>query len=275
MKNDRHKGVPQPPAPVEDERETAPLGTARTPTAEKTRRVQDHFDAVASRYDLMNTLLSFGIHYRWKGRAIRRLGLQPGESVVDICGGTGDLSVLALKRMPGAGPVALVDLNRSMMLQGRRKTTHAAFRQHILFVQGDAERLPFGTECFDAAMVGFGVRNLTHLEEGFREIYRVLKPGGRFVCLEFSQPTSAWFRRLYDVYSFSVMPLIGRLVTGSRQAYTYLPESIRLFPAPAALSRILDGIGFVRVTYEPLTNGVAVIHRGYKGDSAASQDGIR
>jgi demethylmenaquinone methyltransferase / 2-methoxy-6-polyprenyl-1,4-benzoquinol methylase len=215
----------------------------------------------------MNTLLSFGIHYLWKHTTINLLRLQPGESLLDVCGGTGDLSVLALKRMEGSGKVILADINRKMMESGRQKSTHASLRKRLLYVQGDAEWLPFGSGRFDAAMVGFGIRNLTHMEEGFREMHRVLKPGGRFICLEFSSPTSPLFRGLYDFYSFHIMPWLGLIFAGSRQAYTYLPESIRLFPSPKELKGLLEKIGFRQVAYRPLTNGIAVVHWGVKNGS--------
>jgi len=244
---------------------TTHFGFRKVPEQEKVKWVRDHFDKVAERYDLMNTLLSFGIHYLWKRTAIRLLELREGDAVLDVCGGTGDLSVLAVKRVGARGKVVLYDINRAMMTAGRDKPVHAGERQQILYVQGDAERITFPTGSFDAAIVGFGIRNLTHMEEGLREMYRVLKPGGRFVCLEFSQPTAAWFRLLYDFYSFRIMPLLGRLVVGSRQAYTYLPESIRLFPSPAALAGIMEEIGFRQVTHRRLTNGIAAVHRGVKG----------
>jgi demethylmenaquinone methyltransferase/2-methoxy-6-polyprenyl-1,4-benzoquinol methylase len=158
----------------------------------------------------------------------------------------------------------LYDINRMMMESGRRKSSNASSREKILYVQGDAENISFGSKRFDAAMVGFGIRNLTHMEEGFKEMYRVLKPGGRILCLEFSQPTAPLFRWLYDFYSFYIMPFLGLLIVGSRQAYTYLPESIRVFPLPQELSVLLEGIGFSKVTYRKLTNGIAVIHVGVK-----------
>ena len=240
------------------------FGFRQVPADDKAHLVRDHFDAVAKKYDLMNTLLSFGIHYLWKRTAIELLGLQPGDFVLDVCGGTGDLSVLATKQIGPSGRIVLYDINRAMMEAGRGKSTHAAERKRVSYVQGDAERAAFASGTFDAAMVGFGIRNLTCREEGLREIHRVLKPGGRFVCLEFSQPTAAWFRPLYDFYSFHIMPVLGSLIVGSSQAYTYLPESIRLFPSPEALSGILDEIGFRQTAYRRLTNGIACVHSGIK-----------
>ena len=246
------------------EERTTNFGFQKVPVAEKVKRVRNHFDTVAQKYDVLNTLLSFGIHYYWKRRAVKLLALKPGDRIIDVCGGTGDLSILATRKVGPAGRVVLYDMNRTMMSVGRGKSTNAAARKKILYVQGDAERISFCSDGFDVAMVGFGVRNLTHMEEGLREMYRVLKPGGRFMCLEFSKPTAPLFRQLYDFYSFHIMPLIGFLFTGSRQAYTYLPESIRLFPPPAEFSGKLEEIGFQRVTYLPLTNGIAVVHAGQK-----------
>jgi demethylmenaquinone methyltransferase / 2-methoxy-6-polyprenyl-1,4-benzoquinol methylase len=251
--------------------ETTNFGYKKVPAKEKRHWVRQHFDTVAQKYDLMNTLMSFGIHYLWKRKTINLLRLQPGDTVLDVCGGTGDLSILALKKTKGSGKVVLTDINRKMMETGRYKSTHSSVRKQIGFVQGDAEQLPFKSDYFDAAMVGFGIRNLTHMEEGFREMHRVLKPGGKFICLEFSNPTSPIFRRLYDFYSFHIMPLLGLLFVGSRQAYTYLPESIRLFPSPDVLAQELERIGFRQVAYYPLTNGIAVIHMGLKNGATPAK----
>jgi len=214
------------------EKKMADFGYRKVPEDEKVEWVLRHFDTVAKNYDFMNTLLSFGIHLLWKRTAVKILKLNPGDWVLDVCGGTGDLAILAGRDVGPAGRVFLFDINRMMMETGRPKVVRAGFQDRIAYVQGDAEQISFGTRRFEAAMVGFGIRNVTHMEGGFKEMYRILKPGGKLMCLEFSRPTAPLFRWLYDFYSFHVMPLVGEIIGGSRQAYTYLPESIRLFPSP-------------------------------------------
>ncbi len=244
--------------------EFAYFGYQPVAPAEKEKLVHGHFDTVAARYDFMNTLLSFGMHYPWKWTAVRLLGLKAGDKVLDVCGGTADLALLAAKKTGPAGRVMVYDINRAMMEAGRPKVAEAHLSSRIAFLQGDAEHLSCPDASFDAAMVGFGIRNLTHPEQGFKEMYRVLKPGGKLMCLEFSQPVTGWFRRLYDFYSFYVMPLMGRIFVGSWQAYTYLPESIRMFANPEEVSATLARLGFVKISYRRLTNGVAVIHLAEK-----------
>ena len=244
--------------------EFAYFGYQPVDAVEKEKLVHQHFDTVSGRYDFMNTLLSFGMHYLWKWTAVRLMELKPGDRVLDVCGGTADLALLAAKRIGPAGRVVVYDINRAMMAAGRPKVARAHLASRIAFLQGDAERLSCPDASFDAAMVGFGIRNLTHPELGFREMYRVLKPGGRLMCLEFSQPVTPWFRRLYDWYSFYLMPLLGRIFVGSWQAYTYLPESIRMFAYPEQVSATLADLGFTRVRYRRLTNGIAVIHLAVK-----------
>lgn len=244
--------------------ESVYFGYRRVAAGDKGLLVLNHFNTVAARYDLMNTLLSFGLHHLWKRTAVKMLGLKPGDRVLDVCGGTGDLALLAARRVGRRGRILIYDINRAMLEAGRPKVARSLWGEGILYLQGDAERLSCPDNSFDAAMVGFGIRNLTHPDTGFREMHRVLKPGGRLMCLEFSRPTWAWFRWLYDLYSFYFMPLAGKIMVGSWQAYTYLPESIRMFARPEELSALLEEIGFSQVRYRRLANGIAAVHAGVK-----------
>lgn len=231
---------------------------------QKAAYVLRHFNSIALKYDFMNSVLSFGIHHIWKRRAVSSMNLQRGSRVLDVCGGTGDLAILASKSAGGSGSVIIYDINRSMMDRARIKIASVSVPARIKLVQGDAETLSFPNNCFDAAMVGFGVRNLTDMEKGLSEMSRVLKPGGTMMCLEFSVPVAPWFRMLYDFYSFTVMPLAGRVLAGRSEPYCYLPVTIRNFPAPDLFSAMIARSGFTRVSYERLTNGIAVIYTGVK-----------
>ena len=240
------------------------FGYEQIEAREKSERVRRHFDSVAHVYDFMNSLLSFGIHHAWKRESVRLLNLRPGDRVLDVCGGTGDLAILAARRVGPRGRVAIYDINRAMIEAGLPKVRGGPFAGRIRHVQGDAERIASPAAAFDAAMVGFGIRNVTRMRRGFAEMHRVLKPGGRLLCLEFSRPVSPVFRRLYDFYSFHVMPVLGDLVAGSRKAYTHLPESIRMFPLPDELAAMLREVGFARVSYRRFTDGIAVAHLAVK-----------
>lgn len=245
----------------------ATYGFYQVPENEKVNYVRRHFNSVADNYDMMNTILSFGIHYLWKRAAVHTLKLKPGERVLDLCGGTGDLAILAGRQVGTKGLVMLYDINRDMILSGKYQRNHAAIRKQIQYIQGDIENISLPDNSVDAVMVGFGIRNVTHMDKGFQEMHRVLKPGGRMMCLEFSKPVWPVFRWLYDIYSFYIMPWLGQLIAGSRAAYIHLPETIRLFPLPDELADMLTGIGFTGVTFERLTNGIAVIHSGIKSKS--------
>ncbi|MDP3181995.1 MAG: bifunctional demethylmenaquinone methyltransferase/2-methoxy-6-polyprenyl-1,4-benzoquinol methylase UbiE [Desulfobaccales bacterium] len=247
-----------------DRGETTFCGFRQVPAKEKSKLVGGHFTTVAARYDLMNTLLSFGLHHLWKRTAVRLLGLKPGDWVIDVCGGTADLALLAAQTVGVSGRVVLYDINRAMLEAGRPKVAASSLSETIIYLQGDAQRLSLADASLDAALVGFGIRNLTHPEAGLKEMHRVLKPGGKLMCLEFSTPKTPWFRRLYDLYSFTVIPLAGKIIAGSWGAYTYLPESIRKFALPEELSATLEGLGFSQVRYRRLTNGIAVVHLGVK-----------
>jgi demethylmenaquinone methyltransferase/2-methoxy-6-polyprenyl-1,4-benzoquinol methylase len=246
------------------ENHTTSFGYRQVEVTEKEKLVHQHFDTVARKYDLMNTLLSFGLHHQWKRTAVGMMALRPGDRVLDVCGGTADLALRAARAVGTTGQVIVYDINWAMMAAGWPKVAKSSLAPRIRYIQGDAERLACPAASFEAAMVGFGIRNLTHPEAGFREIFRVLKPGGKMMCLEFSTPKTAWFRKLYDFYSFNVMPMLGKLMVGSWEAYAYLPESIRMFSQPAELSAVLTKIGFTRIRYRRLTNGIAVIYLGVK-----------
>jgi demethylmenaquinone methyltransferase/2-methoxy-6-polyprenyl-1,4-benzoquinol methylase len=240
------------------------FGFQRVPVDKKAERVLSHFNSIAKHYDFMNTLLSFGIHHIWKRRAVNMMELAPGSRVLDVCGGTGDLSILAAKAIGPDGRVTIYDINRAMMQAGIHKVAKKPIQSRISYVQGDAESISFPAADFDAAMVGFGIRNVTNMKKGFSEMHRVLKPGGKMMCLEFSKPTFGPFRWLYDMYSFYIMPFLGELIAGSRTAYTHLPETIRMWPLPDELTQILKDIGFTDVSHCKLTNGIAVIHLAIK-----------
>lgn len=240
------------------------FGFQELSSREKERAVLAHFNRVAPRYDFMNTVLSFGIHYAWKRKAVRLMGLRTGHRVLDVCGGTGDLSVFAARRIGPEGRAFLCDMNRQMMEAGRIRPENRSLAGRLSYIQANAELLPLPDHCVDAAMVGFGIRNLTHLKKGFSEMHRVLKPGGRLMCLEFSKPANPMFRMLYDIYSFSVMPLLGSLLAGSSRSYACLSETIRMFATADELKEILEAAGFEAVCYRRLTNGIAAAHLGRK-----------
>ena len=247
-----------------EESGTARFGIRSYKESEKYKAVIRHFNRVAPKYDFMNSLLSMGIQHVWKRAAIRMLNIREGEKVLDVCGGTGDLSILAARRTGRDGQVVIYDINRAMIEAGRHKIDPYPDLGHISYVQGNAEEITFPDATFDVTMVGYGIRNVTHLKRGFGEMHRVLKPGGRILCLEFSRPDNPLFRALYDFYSFNIMPLLGELIAGSAESYACLPETIRMFPLPDELSAIFEGIGFEKVQYLSMTNGISVAHVGVK-----------
>ena len=232
---------------------------------EKRRLVDQQFDAIAPRYDLADALLSFGLDSLWRKRAIRRLVLRKGDRVLDLCGGTADLALLAARYVAPEGSVTICDINKAMMKAGQQKVNRSRHMKIISWTQGDAENMGFPDNTFDAVTVGFGIRNFVHLERGLGEIFRVLRNGGKLMILEFSVPKTAVIKGLYESYSFRVMPLVGKLITGIAEPFRYLAESIRVFPTPDELKTTLESLGFMHVMFQRLTNGIAVVYLGKKG----------
>jgi demethylmenaquinone methyltransferase/2-methoxy-6-polyprenyl-1,4-benzoquinol methylase len=245
----------------------ASFGFKDVDPAEKPRLVRGVFDSVARRYDLMNDVMSGGVHRVWKDIAAVRLNPQPGETVIDCAGGTGDmarrLARLAdnARRRRGGEParIAVIDYNEEMLNVGRGRET----APEIAWAVGDAQSLPLPDACADAFMIAFGIRNVADVASALAEARRVLKPGGRFVCLEFSRPVTEALSAAYDAYSFKLIPRLGQWIGGDREAYQYLVESIRRFPDQAAFASMMREAGFGRVAWSNLTGGVAAVHQGW------------
>ena len=240
---------------------TTDFGFKRVAEEEKAGKVAAVFDSVAARYDLMNDLMSGGLHRLWKRFLVTASGVRAGERVLDIAGGTGDLARLFAPRVGAAGLVALTDINAAMLQRGRDRLLDEGVAAPA--VQCNAERLPFAAGSFDCVCVGFGLRNMTRKEAALAEMRRVLRPGGRVLVLEFSHPARL-LAPLYDAYSFQVLPRLGKLVAGDAESYRYLAESIRVHPDQAQLKGIMEQAGFERVEYFNLTAGVVALHRGYR-----------
>ena len=219
------------------------------------------FHSVARRYDLMNDLMSAGLHRLWKRCLVERSGVRPGDHVLDLAGGTGDLARLFAGRVQPGGAVVLADINRSMLSRGRDRLLDAGLVTAA--VQCDAEALPFPSACFDCVCIAFGLRNVTRKERALAEMSRVLRPGGRLLVLEFSR-VWAPLAPLYDAYCFEVLPRLGKLVVGDSESYRYLAESIRMHPDQDMLSRMLEAAGLERVDYLNLAAGVVALHRGFR-----------
>lgn len=253
----------------EDMHHTEDDGTARThfgysevDADEKSALVRDVFDSVANRYDLMNDLMSGGIHRLWKSSLIDQLRPRAGMHLLDVAGGTGDIAGRFVDA--GGGRVTVCDINRSMVSVGRNRAIDRNKHRGIDWVVGDAEALPLPGNSVDAYTIAFGLRNVTRIDAALAEAYRVLRPGGRFLCLEFSHVESPLLSDLYDRFSFGVLPTLGRLVADDADSYRYLVESIRRFPAQADLAARMEAVGFERVSFRNLTRGIAAIHDGWR-----------
>ena len=243
---------------------SADFGFRRVRAREKAGLVGDVFSSVADKYDLMNDLMSLGVHRLWKHYAVWQSGVRHGQRVLDVAGGSGDLTARFARRVGEAGTVVLADINAAMLGRGRARMIDKGIVGNVVYAQCDAERLAFPDDYFDCVSIAFGLRNVTHITLALESMYRVLKPAGRIVVLEFSHPVLLPLARLYDVYSFAVIPRMGRVVAGDEDSYRYLVESIRKHPDQAKLKRLLEAAGFERVRYHNLSGGIVALHVGYK-----------
>ncbi len=239
------------------------FGNETIPESEKAGRVQDVFTSVASKYDLMNDIMSAGVHRVWKAAMMDWLAPRDGQRLIDVAGGTGDIAFRFLKRAPGAG-ATVCDRNGEMLAFGRRRAEAGRLAGRLDWAIGDAMALPFGDGRFDVCTISFGIRNVTRPEDALGEAYRVLRTGGRLMVLEFSQPGNDGLRALYDAYSFNVIPAMGGMVVRDRASYRYLVESIRRFPDQESFAAMIRDAGFEQVKHRSLAMGVAALHSGWK-----------
>jgi demethylmenaquinone methyltransferase / 2-methoxy-6-polyprenyl-1,4-benzoquinol methylase len=242
------------------------FGYENIPLDEKQERVDEVFHKVATRYDLMNDLMSGGLHRLWKELVVTKANPPRARPFrhLDVAGGTGDVALRIVEAGGPATHVTVLDINAAMLAVGRERARASGHEQQMDFIEANAESLPFGSNLFDAYTIAFGIRNVPRIDAALAEAYRVLKRGGHFLCLEFSTVDTPALERLYDLYSFSVIPQLGRLVTGDSDPYRYLVESIRMFPKPDVFAGMIRRAGFSRVTHQPLAGNIAAIHSGWK-----------
>lgn len=241
---------------------TTHFGYQEVPVDEKTGMVRDVFESVAGNYDIMNDLMSMGVHRLWKRDFVASSGIRPGHRVLDLAGGTGDITELMSRRVGTTGEVVCSDINSAMLSVGRERLEDRGIVSNVSYALANAEHLPFADAEFDLVTIAFGLRNVTDKSAALREMFRVLKPGGKAMILEFSQVQAESLKKLYDVYSFSVLPVLGRLVARDEDSYRYLAESIRQHPPQEELADMMREAGFERVRYRNLTGGIVAIHSG-------------
>ncbi|BAV32681.1 ubiquinone biosynthesis methyltransferase UbiE [Sulfuricaulis limicola] len=251
------------PEPGSHERKTH-FGFREVPESEKDGLVAGVFHSVAGKYDLMNDLMSLGAHRLWKQFATEASGVRGGFRVLDVAGGTGDMAAKFALRVGRRGQVVIADINSSMLEVGRGRLADQGFAGNVDFVQANAENLPFPENYFDRVSIAFGLRNVTHIDRALASMFRVLKPGGALLVLEFSRPVVPGLNQLYDAYSFNVLPWLGRVVARDEGSYRYLAESIRKHPDQETLKGMMERAGFERVQYFNLTGGIVALHKGYK-----------
>lgn len=242
------------------------FGFEKVTFKEKTQRVADVFHSVAVKYDLMNDLMSLGVHRIWKQLAVELACVRPHHRILDLASGTGDLAIRMKPLLNEQGELFVSDINESMLTIARKRMIEQGLIDNVNFLLINAEQIPFPDNYFDCITIAFGLRNVTQKETALKSMLRVLKPGGKLIILEFSKPTSALFSTLYDAYSFKLLPLIGKFVTQDEASYRYLAESIRMHPDQATLCHMMTELGFENCDYHNLTGGIVAIHRGYKFD---------
>jgi demethylmenaquinone methyltransferase/2-methoxy-6-polyprenyl-1,4-benzoquinol methylase len=253
-----------PSGPARDSSRTADFGYQDVPVAEKAKRVRAVFDSVADKYDLMNDLMSAGVHRLWKRYALSQTGLRPGQLALDVAGGTGDLAAGMAGQVGESGLVVLSDINAAMLTVGRDRLLDRGLMRNVRFSIANAECLPFADESFDCVTIGFGLRNVTDKPAAIASMRRVLRPGGRLLILEFSKPVVPGLKPLYDVYSFSVLPWLGGRVAGDPDSYRYLAESIRRFPDQDGLRGMMREAGLEDCTWHNLSGGIVALHKGFR-----------
>lgn len=231
---------------------------------DKEKMVASVFHSVAAKYDIMNDLMSFGVHRLWKRFTIDASAVRPGNKVLDLAGGTGDLTRKFSEIVGEKGQVVLADINDSMIKVGREKLHNQGYVGNIEYVQANAEALPFADNTFDLVTIAFGLRNVTNKENALASIFRVLKPGGRLLVLEFSKPQQEWLNKAYDFYSFNILPTMGQVIANDKDSYQYLSESIRMHPDQDTLKGMMEEVGFDQVTYTNMTGGIVALHKGFK-----------
>ncbi len=248
---------------ADSEDKTTHFGSQTIPEDEKAGRVQGVFNSVASKYDVMNDVMSVGIHRIWKDAMMDWLAPRPGQQLLDVAGGTGDISFRFLKRA-GSGHATVLDLTEPMLVEGRKRADAAQMVDSLDWVVGDAMALPFADNSFDVYTISFGIRNVTRPQDALKEAFRVLRPGGRLMVLEFSQLPNEGLQKLYDLYSFNVIPRMGQLIANDRDSYQYLVESIRNFPDQETFLDMVRKAGFENARYRNLSMGIAALHSGWK-----------
>lgn len=243
---------------------TTDFGFTEIPVQEKTQRVAEVFHSVANKYNLMNDVMSLGLHRLWKKFTLAQSHARPGQVILDLAGGTGDLAAEFAKKVGKTGHVVLADINEKMLQNGREHLLNQGIVSQVTFVQADAEYLPFPDDYFDCITLAFGLRNITDKAVALRSMYRVLKPGGKLLVLEFSKPVLPLLNSLYDAYSFNIIPKLGAWIANDEKSYRYLVESIRMHPDQATLKTLLQECGFEEVEYHNLTGGIVALHQGFK-----------